>query len=33
MRRVKESWDTVFQIVPRTAQNLIDSARRFQKEG
>ena len=30
MRRVKEKWDTKFPIVARTAQNLNDSARRFQ---
>ena len=33
MKRVKERWDTEFPIVSRTAQNLINSARRFQKEG
>ena len=33
MGREKERWDTEFQIVKRTAQNLIDSARRFRKEG
>ena len=33
MRRVKEKWDTEFPIVARTAQNLIDSAKRFRKEG
>ena len=32
MRRVKERWDTVFPLVARTAQNLIDSARRFRNE-
>ena len=33
MRRVKKKWDTEFPIVARTAQNLIDSAKRFRKEG
>ena len=32
MRRVKERWDTVFPLVATTAQNLIDSARRFRNE-
>ena len=31
--RVKERWETEFPIVARKAQNLIDSARRFPKEG
>ena len=33
MKRVKERWDTEFLIVSRAAQNMINSARRFQKEG
>ena len=33
MKRVKERWDTEFPTVVRTAQNLIDNAKRFQKEG
>ena len=33
MKRVKERWDTEFPTVAKTAQNLINSAKRFGKEG
>ena len=33
MRQVKERWDTEYPGIARTAQNLIDNARRFKKEG
>ena len=33
MRRVKERWDAEYPGIVRTAQNLIDKARRFKKEG
>ena len=33
MRRVKERWDAEYPGITRTAQNLIDNARRFKKEG
>ena len=33
MKRVKERGETEFPTVARTAQNLIDSARRFRKKG
>ena len=33
MKRVKERWDTEFPTVAKTAENLIDSAKRFGKEG
>ena len=33
MRRVKERWDAEYPGIARTAQNLIDNARRFKKEG
>ena len=29
MKRVKERWDTEFLTAAKTAQNLIDSAKRF----
>ena len=32
MRRVKQRWDATYQTDPRTAQNLIDNAKRFKKE-
>ena len=32
MRRVKERWDAEYPGIARTAQNLIDNARRFKKE-
>ena len=32
-RRVKERWDAEYPGIVRTAQNLIDNARRFKKEG
>ena len=33
MRRVKQRWDAEYPADPRTAQNLIDNAKRFKKEG
>ena len=33
MRRVKQRWDATYPTDPRTAQNLIDNAKRFKKEG
>ena len=33
MKRVKARWDTGYSASRRTAQNLIDNARRFKKEG
>ena len=33
MRRVKERWDAEYPGIARTAQNLIENARRFKKEG
>ena len=33
MRRVKERWDAEYLRIVRTAQNLIDNAGRFKKEG
>ena len=33
MRRVKERWDAEYPGISSTAQNLIDNARRFKKEG
>ena len=33
MRRAKERWDAEYPGIVRTAQNLIDNARRFKKEG
>ena len=33
MRRVKERWDAEYPGIVRTAQNLIDNARTFKKEG
>ena len=33
MRRVKQQWDATYPTDPRTAQNLIDNAKRFKKEG
>ena len=32
MRRVKERWDAEYPGIARTAQNLIENARRFKKE-
>ena len=33
MRRVKQRWDAEYPEHPRTAQNLIDNAKRFKREG
>ena len=33
MERIKRRWDLVFPESKRMAQNLVDSARRFKKEG
>ena len=33
MKRLKERWDTGFPTVAETAQNVIDNAKRFRKEG
>ena len=33
MKRVKARWDTEYPTCRRTAQNLINNARRFKKEG
>ena len=33
MKRVKARWDAEYSISRRTTQNLIDNARRFEKEG
>ena len=33
MKRLKKRWDTEFPTVAETAQNVIDNAKRFRKEG
>lgn len=33
MRRIKQRWETEYPMHPRTAQNLIDNASRFKKDG
>ena len=33
MKRIKRRWDLEFPELKRTAQNLVDNARRFKKEG
>ena len=33
MKRIKARWDAEFPDSKRTAQNLIDNAKRFRKEG
>ena len=33
MKRIKARWDAEFPYSKRTAQNLIDNAKRFRKEG
>ena len=33
MKRIKDRWDSEFAEKRRTAQNLVDNASRFEKEG